>query len=111
VVGRAIGAAISAGRTSLSPADLNAAAAEILGHSLGIDAETAAIGSDPAGIVAGRTVLGGSAPARVHEHCRALVRRQTEAGTWRDGRRAHAQRAEDDLIAAAQRIAAATEEL
>jgi len=78
----------------------------VLDRVIDLDAETVLTASDPVRIVAGRTALGGSAPERVREHCQALERRQAVATRWRDDRRAHAQQAEKNLVAAAQRLAA-----
>jgi argininosuccinate lyase len=60
---------------------------------------------DPGQIVAGRTVLGGSAPERVREHCRTLDLRHMDAVRWHEERRAHARRAEERLVAEARTLA------
>jgi len=106
VVGRGVAHAIEAGQTSLTERHLATAADEVLGRSIAIDPETVLAVSDPSRIVAGRTVLGGSAPERVLEHCRSLTRRRTEAARWQQERRGHASQAEQRLIAAAQALAA-----
>jgi len=105
VVGRAVATAIEAGRTSIDEVDLARAAVEVLGRAIDVDPETLRGALDPAQIVAGRTVLGGSAPERVSEHCRSLVQRHTEATRWREERRAHAGQAEQRLVAAARALA------
>lgn len=105
VVGRGVASAIEDARTSLTAADLSRASTELLGYPLEIDAETLRDTLDPERIVAGRTVLGGSAPERVREHCRSLLRRHTRAARWRDSRRAHARQAEQRLVSAARGLA------
>jgi argininosuccinate lyase len=105
VVGRAVAAAADAGRASLTEGDVSRAATELLGRPVTLDPGTLREVLDPAQIVAGRTVFGGSAPARVREHCRSLTRRYTEATTWREEHRAHTRRAEQRLIAAAGALA------
>jgi argininosuccinate lyase len=105
VVGRAVAAAVDTGRSSLAADDLARAAAELLGRPLTVDPETLRKALDPALIVAGRTVLGGSAPERVREHCRSLKRSYAEGSQWRDARRDHTRQAEDRLVAAAHALA------
>jgi len=111
VVGRAVAAAVECGRTSLSEDDLSQAATELLGEPLLLGLSMTARGEslgevlDPARIVAGRTVLGGSAPERVRDHCSSLARRHTEATGWHQERRAHAQQAELLLVSAARLLA------
>ena len=105
VVGRAVARAIEAGHTSFAAIDLARAAVEVLGTPIDVDPQTVTVTFDPERIVAGRTVLGGSAPERVREHCRALARRQAGATRWRDERRAHARRSEDRLVSAARALA------
>jgi argininosuccinate lyase len=105
VVGRAVARAIAAGHTSFAETDLARAAVEVLGTPIDVDPQTVTVTFDPERIVAGRTVLGGSAPERVREHCRALGRRQAGATRWRDERRAHARRSEDRLVSAARALA------
>lgn len=106
VVGRAVAAAGDSGRTSLTEDDLDRAATELLGRPLTVEAGTLYAALDPALIVAGRTVLGGSASPRVQEHCRSLTRRHTEGVRWREERRAQARQAEQRLVAAARALAA-----
>lgn len=104
-VGHAVAAAMQDARTSLTADDLARAGTEVLGRAIDVPAAVVASASDPAQIVAGRTVLGGSAPQRVHEHCQALDRRHGEATRWCAERRAVAERAEQDLVAAARQLA------
>jgi argininosuccinate lyase len=103
IVGRAVAGAIDAGVAVLTPVDVDRAAEAVLGRALGLDADTVARACDPAAIVAGRTAVGGSGPARVRDHCRRLVRHAEEAAQWRAARRAHTQRAEEALLAAVSR--------
>jgi len=105
VVGRAVADAISDGQTTLTEAAVARAAADLLGRPVTLDAEAVRAALDPALIVESRTVLGGSAPERVREHCKRLNRRHTEARRWRDERRAHARKAEERLVTAARRVA------
>jgi len=103
-VGRAVAAADDTGRSSLAADDLARAAAELLGRPLTVDPEIVRKTLDPALIVAGRTVLGGSAPERVREHCRSLKRSYAEATRWRVARRDHTHQAEERLVAAARAL-------
>lgn len=117
VVGRAVATAVERGRTSLTEADLSGAATELLGKPLMLgrlsvgeadapfEAPTLHQVLDPARIVAGRTVLGGSAPERVRDHCRLLTGRHTEASRWRKERRADAEQSELRLVATARALA------
>ena len=106
VVGRAVATAIGAGRARLSGSDIAQAAVELLGRSVDVDDETVAAASDPARVVASRTVLGGSAPEPVREHCDLLRQRHTEATEWCAARRDHAQQAEAHLVTLARKAAA-----
>jgi argininosuccinate lyase len=107
VVGRSVADVVAAGGTSLTATDLDTAATALLGRRLGVDPDTVTAACDPARIVAGRTVLGGSAPERVREHCRDLGTREVRAGHWREEKRTHARQAEDHLIIAARLLAGA----
>ncbi|HEU4946267.1 MAG TPA: lyase family protein [Kribbella sp.] len=106
VVGRAVAAAVDTGRATVTSEDVARAAAEVLGRPLTLDPEILREALDPALIVASRTVLGGSAPARVREHCRSLAHRHAEAIGWLRGHRDHAREAEERLVAAARALAA-----
>jgi argininosuccinate lyase len=105
VVGRAVAAAIDTGRSTLTAEDIARATTQVLGRQLTLDAEVLRETLDPALIVAGRTVLGGSAPERVREHCHSLAQRRSAADRWRDDCRAHARLAEQRLITAARALA------
>jgi argininosuccinate lyase len=103
-VGRAVAAAIDAGRTSLTNADLKRAASELLGREIPSEVDVA-LAADPARIVGTRTVLGGSEPHRVRDHCAALVRRLTAAVAWNDERRTLAAESEQRLMSRARDVA------
>jgi argininosuccinate lyase len=105
VVGRAVTAAIDSDRDELTAAGLSRAAQEVLERALDVSDSTARVAADPAGIVAGRTVLGGSAPHRVLEHCRSLTAMAGTADTWRADRRTANRRAEQALLARARTLA------
>jgi argininosuccinate lyase len=105
VVGRAVAAAVDTGRSALTADDIAHATTEVLGRQLTLDAEVLREALDPALIVAGRTVLGGSAPERVREHCHSLAERRSGADRWRDDRRRHAGLAERRLVTAARALA------
>jgi argininosuccinate lyase len=105
VVGHAVAAALQDGRSVLAADDLARASAELLGRSVDVAPGVVDAACDPALIVAGRTALGGSSPARVREHARALNRRADDATRWRSERRAHAVEAERALVAAAESLA------
>jgi argininosuccinate lyase len=102
VVGRAVATAVG---TTLTTEDLARAATEVLGQPLTMDPDTLRAALDPALIVAGRTVLGGSAPDLVREHCAALARRHAEADRWRKAQRDHNRQAEQHLVATARALA------
>ena len=107
VVGRAVAMAVDSGRTSLTEADLSGAAVEVLGEQqLTVGVETLAELLDPLRIVAGRVVLGGSAPERVRDHSRLLTERHTQATLWREERRTKAHQAKLGLVAASRALAA-----
>jgi argininosuccinate lyase len=108
VVARAVASAIEAGRTRITERDLAGAAAQLLNRVVEVEPDALLDTSDPARIVAGRSVLGGSAPGRVREHCRTLKRRQAQAERWREAQRIHSAHAETHLVAAARRVATAT---
>jgi argininosuccinate lyase len=105
VVGRTVAAAVETARSTLTPDDLTRAATEVLGHPLSLAPEILRAALDPAMIVAGRTVLGGSAPAKVREHSRSLTDRTTESTTWRRTRRQNTQTSEANLRATARALA------
>ncbi|TCN37934.1 argininosuccinate lyase [Kribbella orskensis] len=105
VVGRAVATATNSNRTTLTIDDLTCAATDVLGHPLNLDPRILHDALDPAQIVAGRTVLGGSAPDRVREHSRSLTHRHAEAAAWRQIRRIHARETEAHLIATALAVA------
>ncbi|MDX6253447.1 MAG: argininosuccinate lyase [Kribbellaceae bacterium] len=105
VVGRAVATAVDTARTTLTPEDLARAATEVLGQPLTLSPENLRAALDPALIVAGRTVLGGSAPDRVRDHCHSLAHRHTESTTWRQTRRQTAQNSEAALITTARALA------
>jgi argininosuccinate lyase len=105
VVGRAVTTAVGTGRSTLTPADLTDAAIDVLGRPVTLDPDTLRGTLDPAQVVAGRTVLGGSAPPQVRAHANTLVNRSAEAVRWRDAQRHHTTRAEQALIARARDLA------
>jgi argininosuccinate lyase len=102
VVGRSVAAAIDAGRTSITQSDLAGAATVLLGRDLPCHGVDIGQTTDPGQIVAGRTVLGGSAPECVREHCRALRRRHTSAVEWHEERHARTRQAEERLVTRAK---------
>jgi argininosuccinate lyase len=105
VVGRAVANAVAAGNDTLTTAGLSDAAIDVLGHPVTLDPDTLRSTLDPAEIVAGRTVLGGSAPPRVRDHAGTLIHRSAEADRWRDAQRGHTDQAEQALIAEARQVA------
>jgi argininosuccinate lyase len=105
VVGGAVARAVSAGRSALDPADLASAAVDLLGHPLARQPDLASI-TAPAAIVASRDVLGGSAPARVHEHATRVEDLVREATAWRTSQVAAADAAEHALVVRARELAA-----
>ncbi len=105
VVGRAVATAVDAGRDTLTTTDLADAATDVLGRPVTLDPGTLRRTLDPAQVVAGRTVLGGSAPAQVRAHADTLVHRSAESIRWRDDQRRHTDEAEAALIAQARDFA------
>lgn len=106
LVGKAVARAAEDGRNSLTEDDLACAADEIVGSPLSLEPPNSlAQLVDPERIVLARTALGGSAPGRVLDHSRSLMRSHAEATRWRDLRRAHLQRVEDRLIGSARILA------
>lgn len=111
IVGRAVADALDADRDAITAQHLDTAAREILGRPLvhAADAETLAAAtqtaSDPERIVATRTALGGSAPARVREHATRLIARTRAARRWQSGEARKAADARIRLIALAKSIA------
>ena len=98
VVGRAVQALATAGRAAadLTPADLDAAAQDVLGRPLAIEPSELAAVLDPAAIVATRVALGGAAPSAVDAMADELeARRQVvvQAATARLARFAAAESA------------------
>jgi argininosuccinate lyase len=107
VVGRAVGCARSAGSgpRALDVAAIDAAARELLGRPVGIDAGLLAQALDPAAALAARTVPGGAAPERMDAmlaECRAAV---ADARHWSEVTRAATRKAEDALLELARRRA------
>lgn len=105
VVGRAVASVAEEGRVTLDAADLACAAAQVLDRDLTVDPRLVADAMDPVRCALHRSALGGSAPDRVHEHCRALAERAHAADGWRQERRAAADAAETALVATARRLA------
>lgn len=102
IVGRAVAEAIDAGRATLVAADLARASNDLLGRVLDVDPGLVSAALDPGRIVATRTALGGSAPARVRDHCARLDEHVVVATRWREGRRAAVERSQERLVAAAR---------
>ncbi|AFM20120.1 argininosuccinate lyase (plasmid) [Mycolicibacterium chubuense NBB4] len=105
VVGRAVATATEAGQSTLDAADLACAAAQVLDRDLTFDPGLVADAQDPVRCALHRSALGGSAPDRVREHCRALAERVGVAENWRRERQAAADAAEAALVATARRLA------
>lgn len=106
VVGRAVTAALAAGRTGVTIDDLSDAAERVLGRAPGFDPEPLAEALDPARCALDRGAPGGSGPERVREHCDGLTERVRAAERWRSERQAAAAGAENDLISHARAIVA-----
>lgn len=102
VVARAVAGATA---PALTGSDLDRAAEALGGHPLGLDDDTVAAALDPVRIVATRTVLGGSAPERVREHCDAVTTRLAGAQRWNAERARAADDAEARLVSAARQLA------
>lgn len=108
IVGRAVVRALDDDRARLRTDDLTGAAHDL---GLGLDGQiagTVAILADVRALVAGRDAIGGSAPARVAEHCAAVQASITTAHAWAGQARATARRAEADIVAVARAVAAGT---
>ena len=109
VVGHAVRQASAAGLrgADIDGALLDASAAEITGQPLGLAGRDLSMVLDPGQIVASRTTLGGAAPGEVTRMAGDAAAQAGElageARRWRDSHQA----AEDALVAAARRAAAA----
>ena len=108
VVGRAVADALSAGRPSIEAAELTRLARELLSIDLEIPAAEVNAALDPEMILTTRTALGGSAPARVHDHCATLRQQVDRATAWREAEKARVAAAEHTLRAAAATLVAGT---
>lgn len=108
IVGRAVAMTTQSGRSSLAPGDLTSAA-EALGITPPTGVDEVLDHLDQATTIAtSRDVPGGSAPARVREHCASLRRRLADASGWSTLTREHSDVAERELIEAARRLAGET---
>ncbi|MPZ65977.1 MAG: argininosuccinate lyase [Pseudonocardiaceae bacterium] len=106
VVGVAVRAALDRGLrgVDLDPDALDAAAVEVLGHPLGLDAAQLRHALDPREIVHSRTCRGGAAPEEVARMAAGCV---SEGSSLADAARARARRhriAEQALVAAAREV-------
>jgi argininosuccinate lyase len=84
VVGRAVGLAVARGLGpgDLSPALLDEAARAVLGRAVEVDAACVRDALDAGAAVAGRTGLGGAAPAAVRDMLAECTGRLAAAGRW-----------------------------
>jgi argininosuccinate lyase len=97
--GGAAGRAVAAG--ALDPADIEAAAREIVGRPLELDPGIVAL--DPVEAIATRTVPGGAAPEPMDAMLAACRTEIADAREWIDAERAAIERAEQELVALARR--------
>jgi argininosuccinate lyase len=105
VVGRAVAGALARGASSLDPASLDDAAQAVIGRPLGLDLAHLEAASDPRRALTTRGCQGGSAPAAVRDHCRAVRWRLDAARRWRAELDRSARDAEARLVAEARRRA------
>jgi argininosuccinate lyase len=105
VVGRAVATAIDSGATTLTPATVDAAAAEVTGGPLRVDPAVLARCADPAALVAGRTTQGGASPERVRDHAASVLARTEQARHWHAGHQDRDTRASTELRAVAAALA------
>lgn len=77
-------AAIAAGKeaTAITVDEVQAAAEQVLGHRLELDAATVAVALDPWGFVNARTIPGGPAPATMRQSLAALTAQLTADQQW-----------------------------
>jgi len=108
IVGRAVVRALADDRARLRTDDLTGAADDLDVALDGDIAGTVAVLADVRALVAGRDAVGGSAPARVAEHCAAVRRSIAAARAWAGDARATARRAEADVVATARAFVAVT---
>ena len=106
VVGRAVAATLDSGGAELTLPVVHAAVEEITGTTLPVTPDLLTAATEPVSAVAARDVPGGASPRRVREHARRVRRRVAAARQWNAARRTRITRAEADLIAAAEEIAA-----
>lgn len=105
IVGAAVAAAATAGRTRFADADLDGVAAQAAAKGGVVPVDRLRTAADPGRALEGRTCVGGSAPARVLERCLQL---DDELRGWRErvtGRRAHRRDALARLVADASVLA------
>jgi argininosuccinate lyase len=104
IVGRAVAAAVAAGRSVIDAAAVEAAAAEELGRTLGVDPALVARCADPAAAVAGRTVAGGTNPVQVRRHAAEVLAATERADQWRAARHATVGQARAELLAVVDQL-------
>ena len=99
VVGATVRLAVADGLSAdRITADLvDRAAAEVLGRSVSVPAETVRRSLDPAGAVAGRDGIGGPAPGEVRRMIGEAGKRLAADRQWIDERRSRIARAQDEL--------------
>jgi argininosuccinate lyase len=80
IAGRAVRALADDGKSGrqLTSADIDAAACEVLGHTLSIGDDALVAVLDPGSIVATRTAIGGAAPGAIDAMVEDIVRRVDE---------------------------------
>jgi argininosuccinate lyase len=101
VVGRAVAHASERGEgpEALDAGALDAAAVELLGRPLAIDAAVIADALDPAAAIASRTVPGGAAPAPMDAMLDECGTALADAAAWADAARESGAAAEAELLA------------
>ncbi len=105
IVGRAVVHALADERERLAADDVTAAAKDLDLSVTGDIAATVTAVADVRSLVIRRDSLGGSAPARVAEHCAAVTDAIVTSRAWSADARAAARRAEAAVVADAQALA------
>ncbi len=91
--------------TKITPAMVDEAAREMIGHALELPAAVVAGALDPHALVNARVGLGGAAPQPVREMIRECRRRTDEAAHWQEGMTMKLQQVEEELVTRARTLA------
>ncbi len=107
IVGLVVRNALESGTpaTAITPAMVDAAACEMVGHALGLPAKVVAGALDPHALVNARVGLGGAAPGPVRAMIDECRRRTDEAAHWQAGMKMRLHQVEEELVERARTLA------